>query len=67
MNKLHLKNGEKVIVSKLGDGKEYPGTIVGRVSEHMWDTYIVQTEGRPFAGLYDFDCIAIMECCLARA
>ncbi len=64
MDKLHLQNGEKVIISKLGDNKEYPGVVVGRVSEHVFDTYVVQTEGRPFS---DFDCVAITECCLARA
>ena len=66
MNKLNLKNGEKVVISKLGDDKEYPGVIVGKAFEHMWDFYIVQTEGRPFAS-YDYDCIQMSECCLARA
>lgn len=66
MNKLHLKNGEKVVISKLGDDKEYPGTVAGKAFEHVWDFYIIRTEGHPFAE-YDFDCIQVSECCLTRA
>ncbi len=67
MNKLQLTNGEKVIISKLGDDREYPGVVVGKAINHVVDFYVVQTEGRPFAAeQYDFDCIVVSECCLAR-
>lgn len=48
-DKQNFQNGEEVIISKLGDEKEYKGIIVGKGLDHVIDFYIIKTDGRPFA------------------
>ena len=62
--KLNLKNGDRVVICKVGDDKEHPGTIVGTGLKHITDFYIVRTDGRPFAGTYDYDCVLLSEASL---
>jgi len=64
--KKNFQNGEKVWICNLGDGKQYSGKVVGKSFTHIFDSYIVETEGRPFGDIYNWDCVNIAESCLIR-
>jgi len=64
--KLNLKNGERVAIKNLGDGRAYPGTVVGKGLEHIADSYVIKTDGNPFSDNYEYDCVIMSEFCLER-
>lgn len=68
--KLNLKYGERVRVKKTGtptDGTEF--VVIGLVSRHIFDTYIIQLSGittRTMPDFGEYSALAMWEACLER-
>ena len=60
----NFKNNDRVVIYNLDQtGREWKGTIRGKVSDNVIDTYIVEPDEK-LSPDYEFDCIAMTEACL---
>lgn len=69
-NKRNFYNGQPIIISDLGDGKEYHGVVRGKSMDHVIDHYIIELHPktkeifRKINPDFEWDCISITEACL---